>query len=123
MNKFNINTNRPGEAKEAYTAENVRVTRHESLFVPEYANMVTCAPYDEHFIYENPSKAAQSPAYLCTCGSIAGIVPPGPGGMFVCIFHATYQAHQTTFVNKKDFLKEAAEPERKRIRKAPRKWQ
>ena len=90
-----------GEVKEATTATNRRVTRQEQLFIPEYGQLVTCAPYDDHFVYHNtlPSESA----YMCTCGSVAVIAPPGAQGLLVCMFHASYGRHQTSFVNKDDF--------------------
>lgn len=78
------------------------VSREDSLFVPEWVAFVACAPYDNHFIYLNPDTQTEGSAYLCTCGSVAVVVPPGPEGMFVCHFDATYGFHQTTVINTKD---------------------
>lgn len=97
-----------GDAKETTTLKGVKVVREEKLFIEEWGAFVTCAPYDDHFIYLNPDISAGSPAYMCTCGSTAGVVPPGPTGMFVCLFHAENGYHTTSVLNKKDFLKDAA---------------
>lgn len=82
---------------------NVTVRRSEEIFIPEWGAMVKCAPYDDHFIFESPYTAMGSPAHQCTCGSPAVVAPPGPQGLFVCLNHATYGFHTTSFVNKKDF--------------------
>ncbi len=101
---FNIIKHK-GAPQQAKTLGNTTVSRQEQLFIPEWGALVMCAPYDDHFIYENPDKAYGSSAYLCTCGSMAVVVPPEPTGMFVCHFHATYGHHTTSVVNKKDFGK------------------
>jgi len=90
-----------GEVQNATTPLGHRVQRQEKLFVPEYRNFVTCAPYDDHFVYENP--AVNESAYMCTCGAVAVIAPPNTRGMLVCYFHALYGRHQTSFVNKDEF--------------------
>lgn len=90
-----------GDPKQAKTLKGRRVTRQESLFVPEMGAMVKCAPYDDHFVYHDPNNNGS--AYLCTCGSPAVIAPPDPSGMFMCLFHATYGKHQTSYINTKDF--------------------
>lgn len=90
-----------GIVQKATLEDGTIVTRQERLFVLEWGVFIECAPYDNHLIYLNPDKSPGS-AYLCTCGSQAVVVPPGPGGMFVCLFDATYGNHQTTFINSKD---------------------
>lgn len=101
MNKFNI-VRHVGTPKKAKTPKGVTITRQERLFVPEWRGFVPCAPYDDHFIYENNEPDQSS--YLCTCGSVAVIAQPeGAGRMFVCLNHATFGFHQTSQVNKKDF--------------------
>lgn len=77
--------------------------------MPEWGAFVPCAPYEEHFVYLNPDTSEGSSSYMCTCGSAAVVVPPGPAGMFVCLFHATYGSHTTSHVNLKDFEKSAGE--------------
>lgn len=79
------------------------IERQDQIFVPEWSQMVPTAPYDEHFIYENPDKAKGSPSYMCTCGAMAVVVPPfGPNRQFICHHHATFGFHTTSMVNKKD---------------------
>lgn len=108
MNKFEIIHHR-GEPQTAETPQGVVVERQEALWVPEWGALVKCAPYDDHFVYANPDTSAESSAYMCTCGSAAVVVPPGPLGLFVCLFHATYGSHTTSFVNLKDFNKVAGQ--------------
>lgn len=90
-----------GDAKSADLGNGKTANREEQLLVPEWGAFVKCAPYDDHFIYASNEPGGS--AYQCTCGSVAVVVPPGPAGMFVCLFHATYGAHQTSFVNRNDF--------------------
>jgi len=89
---FNINRYR-GDAKKTITLKGRPVKREESLLVAEWTAFVKCAPYDNHFIYHDPTP--QQTAFMCTCGSAAVVVPPGPDGMFVCLHHATYGNHTT----------------------------
>lgn len=113
---FNIIHHR-GEPQEA-EFENTTVRRSEEIFVSEWGAMVKCTPYGDHFIFEIPPVSPQEtvlpltrpgPAHQCTCGSPAVVVPPGPSGMFVCLSHATYGFHTTSFVNKKNFKEIAGE--------------
>lgn len=67
----------------------------------EYGGNIKCAPYDNHFIYASQEKGQS--AYMCTCGSPAVVVPPGPQGMFLCLFDAENGHHATTEVDMKDF--------------------
>lgn len=106
MDKFNIIRHR-GAPQETTTLKGRKIERQAKIFVLEYSAFVACAPYDDHFVYEN-NEVGQS-AYMCTCGSPAVIVPPGPRGMFVCLFHANNGFHTTSVVNKKDFEKRAGE--------------
>lgn len=92
-----------GIPQKATLPDGTVVHREEQLFVPEWGAFVNCAPYDNQFVFENPDKQVGQSSYLCTCGSVAVVTPPGPEGMFVCLFDATYGNHQTTYVNKKDF--------------------
>lgn len=89
---FNIIRYR-GDPKETNTLKGLKVKRSETLFVPEYGALVKCAPYDNHFVYHDPTP--NQSAYMCTCGSPAVIAPPEPTGLFVCLFHATYGHHTT----------------------------
>lgn len=97
---FNIITHH-GTPRRAVGPNNQVYLRQDALYIPEYQAMVKCTAYDDHFIYHNPS--AGESAYKCTCGSPAVIVPPGPGGMLVCLNHATFGFHATSQVNKSDF--------------------
>lgn len=103
---FNIIKHR-GDPKEAKTLKGKLITREETLFVAEWGAFVKCTPYDDHFLYQD--NTPEQSAYLCTCGSPAVVTPPGPQGMFVCLFHATYGFHQTSVINVKDFEKSAGE--------------
>lgn len=97
-----------GEVKSATLADGTVVYRQETLFVEEWGALVICAPYDNHFIYENPDKSKGTPGYLCTCGSVAVIAPPLPTGLFVCLFDLNSGLkghHATDLYNKSDFDK------------------
>lgn len=82
-----------GDPKKTKTLKGRNVVREESLLVPEWAAFVKCTPYDNHFIFHDPTP--EQSAYMCTCGSVAVVAPPGPDGMFVCLHHATYGNHTT----------------------------
>jgi len=79
------------------------VHREEKLFVPERGIFITCAPYDNHFIYENPDKSKGTSIYMCTCGAAAVVAgmsayeqDASPQGlMFVCLLHAQFGMHST----------------------------
>ncbi len=110
METFSIIHHR-GRVDKATTLHGETVERQEQLLVPEWSRFVPCAPYDEHFVYENPDEAEGSSAYMCTCGSPAVVANPEhePRASFVCLFHATYGSHTTSHVNLKDFEKTAGE--------------
>jgi hypothetical protein len=95
-----------GEPQTARTHQGKVVNREKELFVIEWGAMIQCTPYDNHFIYET-DEPNQS-AYMCTCGSPAVVIPPGPEGIFVCLFHAEHQRHVTSEVNIRDFEAKAA---------------
>lgn len=82
----------------------IPVERRDKIFIPEYNRDVSCTPYDNHFVFENPHTTEGEPCYLCTCGSMAGIVP-SITGVFVCLFYQQLGYHQTKVVNKKDIEK------------------
>lgn len=103
---FNIIKHK-GDPKKAMLPNGAVVHREKKIFIPEWEAFVNCAPYSNHFVYENPIPGQS--AYMCTCGSPAVITPPGSKGMMVCLFHATYGFHTTSVVNKKDFPKMAGE--------------
>ena len=101
---FNIN-HHAGQVKRATLENGTIVNRPEAIFVAEYGAFVKCASYDDHFIFENPDKSEGSSAYLCTCGNVAVIAPPGPTGLFVCLFDLNTGLkgyHATSLYNKKD---------------------
>jgi len=87
--------------------EGVKISRQKALFIREWGRFVPCAPYDNHFVFETPAKAKKigMSEYMCTCGSAAVVARPEKETtrMFVCLFHATYGAHQTSVINKADF--------------------
>jgi hypothetical protein len=89
--------------------EGVKISRQKALFIREWGRFIPCMPYDDHFIFEVPpmAKIMGMSEYMCTCGSAAVVATPETerGRMFVCLFHATYGAHQTSVVNKGDFEK------------------
>lgn len=94
------------------------IHRQDQIFVKEWGQMVPTAPYDDHFVYENNLNVKGTPAFMCTCGAAAVVVPPfGNSRMFVCLNHATFGFHATSQVNKKDFEKGIP------IVKKGRKWQ
>jgi hypothetical protein len=101
---FNITKN-SGTPKRVTLENGTVVERPEFIFVPDYRAMIPTAPYSDHFIYENPDKSEGSSAYLCTCGNVAVIAPPGPAGLFVCLFDLNSGMkgyHATSLYNKKD---------------------
>ena len=79
------------------------VYKKEHIFVPEYG-LITCAPYDDNFIFEVPSHYTHAPCYACTCSSSAVITgfsgyerdASPQGRLFVCLHHATYGVHINT---------------------------
>jgi len=86
---------RKRDANSATTVDGHKVTRLEEIFVPEWGTFVKCAPYDDHFIYEDPESLTKLGrwAHMCTCGSPAIIVgfkqysqdaSKYSGGLFVC---------------------------------------
>lgn len=101
-----------GQVNQATLADGTIVHRQPVLFVDSdgwYA-MVECAPYDNHFIYENPDTRKGAPGYMCTCGSPAVVTPPDPRGLFVCLFdlnHGLNGYHSTSLYNKKDIIEVA----------------
>ena len=82
-----------GDVKKVTTIKNEKVERQEQLFVEDWGVFIKCAPYDNHFVFM--SSLPNQSTYMCTCGSPAVVVPPGPTGMFVCLHHATYGNHTT----------------------------
>jgi hypothetical protein len=104
---FNINRH-VGAPKKVILENGTVVERPEAIFVPDYGVFIPVAPYSDHFVYENPDKSEGSSAYVCTCGNPAVIAPPGPGGMFFCLFDLNTGLkgyHATSLYNLKDWDK------------------
>ena len=99
-----------GDLNHAETAEGYKVHRKDRIYFRDHG-WIKCAPYDNHFIYDDPfsyNKVGRwSP--MCTCGSPAGIVgyndyihnasPTSkfdstiPGELIICLHHAQYGKH------------------------------
>ena len=62
-----------GDKNSAITFDNVRVERQDFIFVDGYG-MVNLTQYELHFLYEDKSKKIGRWSYMCTCGSIGGVV-------------------------------------------------
>ena len=97
-----------GQQNSATLLDGTVVYRQEKLFVEDWGAMVLCAPYDDHFIYENPDTQKGSPGYMCTCGAVAVVAPPNRFGLFVCLFDLNNELkgyHTTSLYNKDEFDK------------------
>lgn len=85
-----------GDLKRATLQDGTIVERQEYIF--DGNELVPCAQYELHFIYEAPAKQ-KGWGLFCTCGSIAGTVgygaykklasPTTSGKSIVCIRHST----------------------------------
>lgn len=62
-----------GDKNSAVTFDGLRVERQEYIFAEGYG-MVRCLPTSLHFVYEDKSGKIGRWNYMCSCGSIAGIV-------------------------------------------------
>ena len=62
-----------GDKNSAITHDGLRVERQDLLYAEGYG-MVKTIPYELHFIYEDKSGRRGRWAFMCTCGSIAGII-------------------------------------------------
>jgi hypothetical protein len=69
-----------GDKNSAITHDGDRVERQEFYFCGGYGIVKTC-PYELHFIYQDPRSLDNNPnkvigrwEFMCTCGSLAGIV-------------------------------------------------
>lgn len=104
-NPFNIIKHR-GEPNKA-EFEGIPITRQDKLFIDEWGALISCAHYDNHFIFEIPTKRKRIgiSEYMCTCGSAAVVANPenAMARMFVCLFHIEFGYHQTSVVNKRGF--------------------
>lgn len=97
-----------GTVKTATLPDGTTVHRQERLFVAEWGAFVACAPYSDHFVYENPDTRNGSPGFVCTCGAVAVVTPPSPTGLFVCMFDLNSGLlgyHSTSLYNKDDIEK------------------
>lgn len=124
---FNIIHHRgqPNKADFEFQGQIFKVTRQEQIFVLDdlFNRFVSCAPYDNHFIFQFPDKAMKllaminrkrpeaewmkMPDHMCTCGAVSIIVDPWDPkkSLFICQFEITFGFHQTRIVNIKDFDK------------------
>ena len=91
----------------AETVNGNRVRREEKIFFSQYNRSVACAPYDNHFVFEDNLQMGWT--LFCTCGAPAGIVgfqaykedasPTSKeedtiaGEMIVCMHHAKFNRH------------------------------
>lgn len=90
-----------GDPDEATTLDGHKVHRKDKIFIPAWEEFVTCAPYDNHFIYTDPSGKVGRWSYMCSCGSPAVITgfsgykgdASYQGKMLVCYFHAGRGKH------------------------------
>jgi len=62
-----------GDKNSAITHDGERVERREYYFIEGYG-MVKCLPTTMHFVFEDTSKKKGRWTWMCTCGSLAGIV-------------------------------------------------
>ncbi len=62
-----------GDKNSAVTHDGLKVERQEFIYAEGYG-VVKCVPYELHFVFEDKSKKKGRWSYMCTCGSIAGIV-------------------------------------------------
>lgn len=62
-----------GDKNSAITHDGIKVERQEYIFVEGYG-MVKVPSTTMHFVYEDKSGKLGRWTYMCTCGSIAGIV-------------------------------------------------
>lgn len=94
-----------GDPNTATTLDNFKVEREEHLYYPEPTKerFVKCAPYDNHFLYRDPSGKPGRWWAMCTCGSPAVIVgynayrsdssPTRTGELVVCYQHVQTGLH------------------------------
>jgi len=78
------------------------VYKQDRFYIREWNRHVRAAPYDNHFLYEMPSRY-KGPAFRCSCGSFAVIAgyssyataASEQGLLVVCYWHATFGTHVT----------------------------
>lgn len=106
---FNI-THQHGEIKKVTLANGTIVYRPEHIFIKEWGTLHKCADYSDHFVFENPDMRKGTPGLLCTCGSVAVIVPASPDGIVVCLFdleNGLNGYHTTSLYSSRDIDKVA----------------
>jgi len=87
-----------GDKGKAVTHDGLTVERMEYIYVEGYG-LVKTIPYELHFVFEDKSKKIGRWSFMCTCGSIAGIISYNemkslmtvngtePGYVMACIHH------------------------------------
>lgn len=101
--KFNI-VHQHGSPNEATLVTGHKVFRVKGIFIKDLGREIPCAPYDDHFIYEEPTHAKGTWFAMCTCGSPAVIVDPSgyrrdsssSGKMIICHYHGMHGHHATS---------------------------
>ena len=94
-------------ANQAKTADGYTVHRSDVIFFD--GRLVKCSPYDNHFVYVDPSKKIGRWTTMCSCGSPAVVAgykayardaspttsaeSTVPGEMVVCYIHAITGRH------------------------------
>lgn len=92
-----------GDPNNATTLDGDKVQREDQVWIPEYGTFIMCAPYDDHFVYLDPSKKIGRWFAMCTCGGMAVITGlDGYEGqadeirpMLLCHIHASTGVHAT----------------------------
>lgn len=98
------------DGKEVHREDKIWYSEYDDRRQPISGRFIMCAPYSEHFIYEDPmwKLIPGRCAHMCTCGSIAVIVgynaykhesSPSTEGtmkgeMLVCKWHMDNGVHQ-----------------------------
>lgn len=89
-----------GDKGKAITHDGLEVERQDFFFAEGYG-IVKTIPYELHFVFEDKSKKKGRWAFMCTCGSLAGIISYNevkhlmtvngdePGYVLACIAHTT----------------------------------
>lgn len=91
-----------GTPDKAQLPDGTWVERQDKLWIPEWGRFITCAPYDDHFLFQVPVKYKGS-SIQCSCGSISVISglsgyvldASAQGLLALCWHHATYGYHAT----------------------------
>ena len=94
-----------GTPNQAETLDGYKIYRKDRLFLSsfaqDYPEGVMCAPYDNHFVYIDPSPKSGRWSPMCTCGSPAAVVgydaykkdASAQGALVVCMSHAQLGRH------------------------------